>query len=201
MKEKDYGARDGSNLEDWSRSLLKKYKIKKVKKIFLLTHPKIFGFGFNPVSFWFCLSEDDKLIAVIAEVRNTFGENHSYLLFNEDGSEILKGQWLEARKEFHVSPFYHVKGKYKFRFIFNKNKIAVWIDYFDDKKTLLTSVVAKNIELNDYNLLKNLSLMPFMMFKVIFLIHWQALKLLLKKNKYIPKPAKPSHKITTSEKI
>jgi len=144
---------------------------------------------------------DDKLIAVIAEVRNTFGENHSYLLFNEDGSEILKGQWLEARKEFHVSPFYHVKGKYKFRFIFNKNKIAVWIDYFDDKKTLLTSVVAKNIELNDYNLLKNLSLMPFMMFKVIFLIHWQALKLLLKKNKYIPKPAKPSHKITTSEKI
>ncbi len=201
IKKKDYGKRDGSCPKKWIYNILKEYDIENIEQIFLLTHPKILGFGFNPVSFWFCLDKKKNLKAVLAEVSNTFGENHNYLLFNNDKSSIKGNQWLEAKKEFHVSPFYHVRGKYKFRFIFNEKKIALWIDYFDNDKTLLTSLIAKNIELNDSNLLKQFIKMPFMIFKVIFLIHWQALKIFFKKNKYIKKPPKYEHNITISEKI
>lgn len=199
--QKNHGARDGSNLRLWLNEILKKFKIDNVEQVMLLSHPKILNFGFNPVSFWFCLDMNNNLLAVLAEVNNTFGEYHSYLIFNKDKKPITQDQWFEAKKEFHVSPFYKVDGSYKFRFIFNKKKIAVWIDYFNDDKTLLTSIAAQNKDLNDLNLIKSFLKYPFMMFKVIVLIHWQALKILFKKNKYIPKPKQSNKKITSSGEV
>lgn len=199
--QKNHGARDSSNIKDWIYQILKENNIKNITKIYLLTHPKILQLGFNPVSFWFCLDKDDNIVTVLAEVNNTFGEHHNYLVKNDDDSPIISDQWLEAKKEFHVSPFYNVKGNYKFRFLFNKKKIAVWIDYYDGTKTLLTSLIGNRVDLNDKNLLKAFISYPFMIIKVISLIHWQALKLFVKGNKYIPKPKKIKQNLTISGKV
>ena len=196
---KDYGPRDGSCLNNWIKSIISKNNISNIDKIYLMTHPKIFGFGFNPVSFWFCIDKNDKLIAVLAEVNNTFKEHHFYLVKKDDLSEIKSNEWLSAKKEFHVSPFYNVSGSYQFRFKYSKNNIAAYINYFDNNKTLITSVAAKNIDLNDVNLIKIIFEIPYMFAKVITLIHWQAIKLLLKGNKYISKPKQKQNKLTKSD--
>lgn len=197
---KDYGARNGSNIEKWAREILATNHINNVAQIFLLTHPRILGYVFNPVSFYFAIDNQENLQAVIAEVNNTFGETHTYLVYNKNGAKILENQWFIADKEFHVSPFYRVEGEYKFRFIFNHKNIAVWIDYFNNNKTLSTSLISyKKITLNDLNLLKTFTLLPFMVLKVITLIHWQALKIIFKKIKYISKPQQKNIKITINK--
>jgi len=200
--EKDHGKRDGSSLDGWIKKLLLENNINcKIEKIFLMTHPRVLGYVFNPVSFWFCLNNEEKLIAVLAEVNNTFGENHNYFISNADYSEIGENQWFEANKQFHVSPFFEVKGIYKFRFIFNQNKIAASIDYFSNsgQKNLLTQVVCKKTDLTSKALLQQFFKIPLMTIKVVFLIHWQALKLLYKKNKYIPKPKKLTKNFTINQ--
>jgi len=196
---KDHGKRDKSSLEAWIREILKSKNLDdKVKEIYLMTHPRILGYVFNPVSFWFCLNSQKQLIAVLSEVNNTFGENHNYLVFNSNHSPIQQNQWFEAKKEFHVSPFFKVDGSYKFRFIFDTKNIGIWIDYLgnDGQKNLLTSVICKKDELNEIRLLKGFLTIPLMTIKVIILIHWQALKIIAKKIKYVPKPIQKTHKIT-----
>ncbi len=198
---KDHAKRDGSSLQEWINEILSKKNLQqKVKKVFLLSYPRVLGYVFSPVSFWFCLDENERPIAILSEVNNTFGENHNYLIFNADHSPIDENEWFETKKEFHVSPFISVEGKYKFRFIFNQKSIAVWIDYYakNSEKTLLTSVVCKKEKLSDTSLIKAFLYIPLMTVKVIFLIHWQALKLLFKKNKYISKPKKMAHNLTSN---
>lgn len=200
--DKDHGKRDGSSLETWIRDILSKHNLnQKTKRIFLLTHPRVLGYVFNPVSFWFCLDEDEKLIAVLSEVNNTFGENHNYLICNHDHVPINANQWFEATKNFHVSPFFEVKGSYKFRFIFNQKKVAAWIDYLSDhgQKNLLTSVICKKVKPSEFLLLKQFLSIPLMTFKVVFLIHWQALKIWTKGNRYVPKPIAKPFKLTTTK--
>jgi DUF1365 family protein len=200
--DKDHGQRDGSNLESWIRNILSNHDLNdQTKQIFLLTHPRILGYVFNPVSFWFCLDKEEKLIAVLAEVSNTFGENHNYLIFNQNHAIIEPNQWFDAKKEFHVSPFFEVKGSYKFRFIFNQKKVAAWIDYLanNGQKNLLTSVICKKVKPSDFMLLKQLLSIPVVTFKVIFLIHWQALKIWSKGNKYVRKPVAKPFKLTITQ--
>ena len=200
--EKDHGHKDGSSIQEWAKNIFtNSLATNKIKKIFLFTHPRVLGYAFNPVSFWFGIGADEKIYAIIAQVNNTFGENHIYLIDNPNQEPITENQWFDAKKEFHVSPFYQTEGQYKFRFIFKQNKIAVWIDYFIDNKTLLTNVIStKQLNLNNINLFKTFLIMPLMTFKVIYLIHFQALKLFLKKIKYIPKPPQPKVRITTNLK-
>lgn len=198
---KDHGAKDGGNLHNWAFNIFKEHNIDNhIKKIYLFTHPRILGYCFNPVSFWFGIDEDDKLIAVIAQVNNTFKQSHCYLLFNQNSAPISADQILMADKDFYVSPFYQRVGSYNFRFIFDQKKIAVWIDYIIDEKTLLTSVISKKIiNYSDKNLLFCFLRIPFLTLKVIILIHWQALKLFVKKMKYISKPALKKNNITLNK--
>lgn len=200
---KDHGARDGKNIESWIRQILTTKNLnQKVKTIFLVTHPRLFGYVFNPVSFWFCLDENKNLIAVLCEVNNTFGEHHDYLIFNQNHAPIGENQEFEAQKDFHVSPFFTREGKYKFRFKFSPKNIFVAINYFsnDNQPLLLTTVSCKNIALNNRNLLKLFFAIPFVTFKVLALIHFQALKIIFKKIKYIKKPQQKTHKITFNAK-
>lgn len=198
---KDHGKRDGSSLELWIRQLLYEKNLDEyVKKIFLFTHPRIFGYVFNPVSFWFCVDDENNLRAILFEVNNTFSQNHCYLVYNENKEIITSDQWFECSKNFYVSPFFEIAGKYKFRVNFVVDKIAVWIDYvIEDKKNLLTSVISYDIKPhNSSNLLRAFLQIPFLTFQVIFLIHWQALKLFFKRNKYIANPNKIPKNITTN---
>ncbi len=199
--EKDHGNRDGSNLENWIRKLLYEKNLNEsIKKIFLFTHPRIFGYVFNPVNFWFCLDSENNLRAILFEVNNTFGQHHCYLVYNENHSIINLDQWFSCDKKFYVSPFFSIIGNYKFRVNFTPKKIAVWIDYeIDGKKNLFTNVISTAIvPLTKSSLIKVFGHIPFLTFKVIILIHWQALKLFFKKIKFVANPNKIPKNITTN---
>jgi hypothetical protein len=202
--EKDHGKRDGSSIEIWIRKLLYEKNLDDyVKKIFLFTHPRCLGYVFNPVSFWFCIDDENNLRAILFEVNNTFAQSHSYLVYNEDKSIINPNQWFECNKNFYVSPFFEITGKYKFRVNFVVDKIAVWIDYvIEGKKNLLTNVISYKVKpFTESSLLSAFLQIPFLTFKVIFLIHWQALKLFFKRNKYVANPNKIPKNITTNNDL
>ncbi|MEM9468941.1 MAG: DUF1365 family protein, partial [Pseudomonadota bacterium] len=117
--------------------------------------------------------------------------------------KIIEGNdWLEAQKVFHVSPFLHRVGGYKFRFDYRpqapKNRFSVWIDYYneEEKKQLVTSLIGKFEPMTKRALAKAFWGYPLVTFKAITLIHWQAIKLIFKKIKYVPKPVQFENKIT-----
>lgn len=187
LRDRDYGETNGMPLEDWIRGQLSQWNIPQADgRIVLLTMPKLFGYGFNPVSFWFCLDKDNQVRAVLSEVSNTFGDRHSYICFHDDRRPITSDDWLESDKVFHVSPFMEIKGKYRFRFSYHADKVGVWIDYYDDNNTMLltTSLTGKRTTLTSLALLACFFRYPLVTFKVIGLIHYQALKLWSKGIRY-----------------
>ena len=200
---RDLGFRDGRDPESYAKRILEKYElIDKIQDIMLMTMPRVLGYVFNPVSFYFCLDSNDFLRAVIVEVHNTFGEQHSYICAHPNHIPIESGDWLEADKIFHVSPFLERNGHYRFRFVLNGRKVGIWIDYFDKerKKKLLTSLAGNLIPLNSRTMSSVFWKFPLVTLKAIFLIHWQALKLKIKKIKYIPKPEQKQAKDSSTLK-
>ena len=187
----DHGARDGTSLEGWARGLLQQFGFKaEVTDITLLTLPRVLGYVFNPVSFWLCRDLGCRLVAVLCEVNNTFGETHTYLCAHDDARPILPDDVLRAQKLFHVSPFLERAGHYDFRFADMPEKLGIWIDFYDadGRKKLQTSLVGRYSPLTRQNVARAFFLYPFVTFVSIIRIHWHALKLLAKGIKYIPKP-------------
>lgn len=181
FREADHGPRDGSPLLPWIVGLLRAQGLPDDGEIVLQTFPRVFGFVFNPVSFWFCHDRQRNLIAVLAEVNNTFGGTHSYLL-HDGGLPIPERQALRADKRFHVSPFCTVAGHYDFRFRLDKTANVVRIDYDDGAgPLLLTAISGKPAGWGTAALARVLLRMPLLSFGVIARIHWQALRLWLKK--------------------
>jgi len=188
--EKDHGF-DPRGCEIWARTVLAEHGLTAYCSgdIELLTMPRVMGYAFNPVSFWFCLNEAGTPVAVIAEVNNTFGERHAYLLAHPDGAEITNQHWLESSKVFHVSPFLEVRGQYPFRFHHSAERIGVWIDYFDaGNHVLSTSLVGSRGPLTARSLVACFFRHPLVTLKVIAMIHVQALRMVLKGFRYYPKP-------------
>jgi len=185
--EKDHGYRDGSSLKAWLNDMFDTYKIEKPKEVFLISMPRILGYVFNPVSFWFCYNIKDELYAVVSEVNNTFGETHSYLTHFDD--KDTNGNYV-ARKVFHVSPFLEREGYYDFQFLISDDSIKININLFNENKEtkLITSLSGKFEDLNSISLRKAFFRVPFVTIKSIALIHFQAIKLLYKNIKYISKP-------------
>lgn len=194
---RDHEASD-SGLEGWIRGVLQQHNIAHADgEVVLLTLPRVLGYVFNPVSFWFCLTKKGELACVLSEVRNTFGQRHCYLSYHDDGRPIGKDDWLSATKIFHVSPFIAVSGHYQFRFAYGEDRIGVWIDHHDAEGLLLTtSLVGTRQPLNDRSLLYSFVRYPMVTLKVIGLIHYQALKLVRKGIEYRRKPAPPTTEIS-----
>jgi DUF1365 family protein len=143
LRFRDHGARDGSPPEPWIRRLLAAEGITAADgEVVLQTFPRLFGFVFNPVSFWFCHDRAGALRAVLAEVRNTFGDHHNYLVAHADQRPISAADTLTARKIFHVSPFFPVAGEYRFRFdLDGPQRRRVELDYWlDGERVLATSL-------------------------------------------------------------
>jgi DUF1365 family protein len=188
FRRRDHGPRDGSALRPWAEALLRKQGIDTgCGKILLLAMPRLFGYAFNPLSIWYCFDKTDRLEAVICEVRNTFGEYHTYVL---DGSNPEAGL-LEQRaaKAFHVSPFMAIVGEYLFRIDTPGDDYLLHIEYVDGAQQLLTAVErGRRRELTDRGLLGILAIMPLVTFKVMAAIHWQAVKLWLHGAKIYPHP-------------
>ena len=192
FRNRDHGARDGS-------ALLREQGLAEIcdGEIVLQTMPRIFGFVFNPVSFWFCHDRAGALRVVLAEVSNTFGERHNYLVHHPDRRPIVSGDELRATKCFHVSPFFPVRGEYRFRFEQRGAVHAVSIDLWDGGELQLSTRLSGRAQALDGGAMRKwLARQPFMTLGVVARIHWQALRLALRRVSFFRKPPPPIEETT-----
>ena len=195
----DHGARDGADLKAWLKDILQGHGLDEVcdGDVVLMTMPRMLGYVFNPVSFWFCRDRAGALRAVLCEVNNTFGETHCYLVHHDDIRSIAPDAWLEGRKAFHVSPFLPVEGGYRFRFRLDDERAHVDVNYHDAVGLMLaTSVGGRREALSDATVLRRFLGNPTMTLGVIVRIHWQALHLWRKRARFYRKPAPPPEFVT-----
>ena len=198
LHERDHGARDGSPLLPWLRRLLAQQGVvMPLGEVVLQTFPRLFGYVFNPVSFWFCHDTEGQLRAVLCEVNNTFGESHNYLVRHPDLRPIVSGDTLEAKKVFHVSPFFPVAGCYRFRFLARPGQIGVNIEYRQEGElAMIAHVGGRARALSAPRLLGALLRFPLMTFGVMVRIHWHALLLWRKGAVFHRKPGPPLERTT-----
>tara|TARA_Y100001936_G_scaffold166741_1_gene162970 strand:+ start:61 stop:825 length:765 start_codon:yes stop_codon:yes gene_type:complete len=193
--EKDHGERDGSSIIEWVKLNLKNNNISYDKiKIKLLCYPRILGYVFNPLSVFFVYDENEKLISILYEVKNTFGEQHTYVFRVDNESNLIQNN---CSKKFHVSPFIEMDCKYFFRILNPNKKLSIIIDQYDkDGKILFASQDGKRSDLDSKQLIKSYLKHPLMTFKIISAIHFEAFKLWAKGIKFIKKKLKIKNNIT-----
>jgi hypothetical protein len=164
-------------------------------RIRLLCMPRIFGFGFNPISIYFCHRADESLAALLYEVRNTFGERHSYLIPVEAESGAAIHQSCD--KGFYVSPFMDMAMQYEFRVAPPEDTLSVGITGSDAQGPMIVAAMAgRRIPLTDATLAGLMVRIPFMTLKVMGAIHWHALKMWLKGFVLKARPPRPAFPVT-----
>ena len=161
-------------------------------EVWLQCYPRVLGFTFKPVSFWYCHTAQGDLRAILVEVNNTFGERHCYLLDHPKwGVEHV------ARKVFHVSPFCKTEGRYRFRFMRTAARVIARIDHDDEVGPLIqTSVSGRLTPCTRATQWLALLRYPFMTLMVVVRIHWHALQLWGKRVGFISKPLPPQDFVT-----
>ena len=192
---KDHGPRDGSSLKSWVIKNLEKNDIDTDDiQIKLLCYPRIFGYVFNPLSVFYIYDKDLNLISILYEVKNTFGEQHTYIFKSDKNQNLIQHV---CKKKFHVSPFIEMNCVYFFRLLKPGNKISIIIDQNDKEgKILYASQDGIKSELNNKTLIKSYLKHPLMTFKIIFAIHFEAFKLWTKGIKFIKRKIKIRNNIT-----
>ena len=192
--DKDHGDRDGSSLIDWVKKNLIENNINSENiKIKLLCYPRIFGYVFNPLSVFFVYDHHENLISILYEVKNTFGEQHTYV-FKAKNNNLLQHN---CSKKFHVSPFIEMNCNYFFRILRPSEKISVVIDQYQfNEKILFASQDGKRVDFNSKELLKSYLKHPLMTFKIISAIHFEAFKLWIKGIRFIKKKFKIKNNIS-----
>jgi uncharacterized protein len=194
--DRDHGD-GGADALAWLDGLLRSEGVQDADgEAWLHTYPRVLGYVFKPVSFWYCHRRDGGLAAIVVEVNNTFGERHCYLLA---GPALAYGRELQAQKAFHVSPFCHVQGRYRFRFMRTADKGAgggertvARIDHDDEHGPLLQTSVSGQLQTLTPQAARAVFFgMPLMSLGVIVRIHWQALRLWLKHVPFVSKPPPP----------
>jgi len=157
----------------------------------LLTHPRYFGYVFNPVSFYFCYDDSGEQIqAIVAEVSNMpWREQHLYVLQPDASNDFALR--FQTPKTFYVSPFLPMNLEYAFRFNQPGEDLVVHIEDLDNgEKVFDATLVLKQRPMNPANLSRVLWRFPLMTAQVVFGIHWQALRLWMKKLTIYPHGSK-----------
>lgn len=195
LRARDHG--DGQGLRAWAERMLRQGGIEPDGgRIRLLCMPRVFGMSFNPISLWYCERRDGRLLAAIAEVNNTFGEKHSYLLASKPGAAPYE-QVYEAEKCFHVSPFFDLRGRYHFRLSEPGEALRVLIHETREGLPILdATLAAERRPLTDGAIVKQVLVMPLQMLKVIGGIHWEALKIWLRGARFHSKPPPPANELS-----
>lgn len=186
---KDHGARDGSSLLDWARARFAEAGIEaETARIRLLCSPRVLGYVFNPISIYFADDGEGRLIGVIYQVHNTFGEAHAYVV---PASGQAREQH-EADKVFHVSPFFDLEGRYSFvlrqpreafRLVIHKTRT--------DGPDFFASMMLKRSRASTARFAGLFASQPFSTLKTIAAIHFEALRLWSKGARFHSRPAPP----------
>ncbi len=196
--DKDHGDRDGGSLKNWVISNLKKFQIKEnITNIKVLCYPRILGYVFNPLSIFYCY-EEDKLVAIFYEVKNTFNEQHTYIFKIKNNEQIIQ----KCRKKFYVSPFMDMKTFYNFKLSNPNDKLSVFIKQTDANGTILTATqTGDKKEFSFKQLAINFLKYPLMTIKIISSIHYEALLLWKKGAKYRPRDKKIINNISYEKNL
>lgn len=147
-------------------------------RISLITNPRVFGYVFNPASFFLCRDAVGDLVVVVVEVHNTHGERHLYTLRSKAGTGPFRAGMDKA---FYVSPFIEMEGRYAVHVRDDAAGVRIAINERQDGEPLLsTSLVLRRRPLTDRMVVRMLLRNPLVTHKTIALIHWHALRLWLR---------------------
>jgi DUF1365 family protein len=187
--EKDHGPRDGSSLRAYAQGCAAGHGIDLAGgRVLLLCYPRLLGFTFNPLSVYFCHRADGELALLIYEVRNTFGEIHSYVLPVRTGELTAAGLRQEQDKLFYVSPFVEMAMRYHFRITPPDDCVRLRILETDREGPLLAATFSGHRRaLTTRALLRSFVALPLVTLKIVAAIHWEALRLWLKGIRLVPR--------------
>lgn len=193
VHDRDLGAADGTPLRSHVEALLRQAgHPSDGGRILLLTYPRVLGFVFNPLSVYWCYARDGSLSALIYEVRNTFGERHTYVAPVAAGEIGPEGVKQARDKLFYVSPFIDMAMRYHFRLRPPGDTVAVRILETDSDGPLLAATFSGSRQaLTTAALLKTFFALPFLTFKIVAGIHFEAARLWLKGVRFHSRPAPP----------
>ncbi len=156
-------------------------------RIEVLTNLRVLGYVFNPVSFWWCWRADGSLVCIVAEVSNTFGERLPYVL--QPAPEPAVRHVFETDKRLHVSPFMPMDQSYTWWFSEPGAKLNVRMDVHEEgMRDFHATLTARRVPLTARALRSVLVRYPLMPATVTARIHWQALRLWLKRTPFFRKP-------------
>ena len=194
--EKDHGERDGSSLRAYAQRRAAEHGISLTGgRVMLLCYPRLLGYTFNPLSVYFCHGADDRLALVIYEVRNTFGEIHSYVLPVRPEDMSAAGVRQVQDKLFYVSPFVEMAMRYHFRISPPGEQIKLRILETDSEGPQLAATFSgRRHPLTTSSLFRAFAALPLVTLKIVAAIHWQALRLWLKGARFVPRPPTASAK-------
>jgi hypothetical protein len=194
FRQSDHGARTRDGLADWVRGQCGLAGINADGAIRVLAMPRVLGHAFNPLSVFFCHGSDGAIVAVLYEVKNTFGERHAYLIPADGAHRVIR---QSCRKVFYVSPFMPMEMDYRFHVLPPGARVSVVIEGSGATGKLITaSLSGRRRALSDGALLRAVLGAPAQGLKVVAGIHWEALKLWRKKLRLQPRPALPENPVT-----
>jgi uncharacterized protein len=168
----------------------------------LITHPRYFGYVFNPVSFYFCYDRGDSPSdgavprVILAQITNTpWKERHTYCMETRRQQPASQTEWRSERfefsKRFHVSPFNPMNQHYRWTFSFRGPELRIHMNVLqDDEKQFDATLVVQRTPLDRKILHRSLRQFPLEAFKVTAGIYWHALKLKLKGARFFTHPDK-----------
>lgn len=190
FRESDHGDRDGSSLRAYvQRRAADKAIDLSDGRVLLLCYPCLLGYTFNPLSAYFCYRADGDLALIIYEVRNTFGDIHSYVLPVQPGEASAAGIRQAQDKLFYVSPFIEMAMRYHFRVQPPGDSVKLRILETDQEGPLLAATFnGKRRALTTGALLCSFFSLPLVTFKIMVAIHWEALRLWIKGARLLPRP-------------
>lgn len=186
----DHGPRDGTALRPWIETELKTAGLDaSPTQIFLLAMPRFLGYVFNPLSIYYCYDEKERLFAIVYEVKNTFGEQHPYVLAVPPEQKKTGRFHHSCDKNFYVSPFIQAEASYRFSLNEPDDDLDVRIsEHVEAGPLLVATMQGKRRPLTDRQLVIQAFKHPFSPHKVVASIHYQALRLWLKGISLQPRP-------------
>jgi DUF1365 family protein len=180
LHDRDHGPRDGTALRHWVAGRLAEAGLGEFgARIHFVAIPRLFGYGFNPIASYYCHDREGRLGAILHQVKNTFGDQHCYLLPVGREGELRH----HATKRMHVSPFHDMQGGYRFAcrapdFSRTDGMLSLAIGYAGPEGPRMSAVMRlRAAPLTAGALARAVAAQPFNAVKVIAAIHWQAVKL------------------------